>query len=414
MSKATLKISLEQAIAERDLRKSRPHSYGSLSDRIIEEYIRTVEASMASMPEDHPMVTSVTDKVVAECMASVSDPLQWGTMPSALRDSLREFAHILAARLASTETDQQAGAPLPLAPSEAVPLEFDVRRILLDVTPGWDGMGEEVYAKSVADVEKRLGDLGERLENWELGINKLATTQPQSTPAASAEKCDDCGDAVPKVFCHYRENCGHATRPPINLATPPQATLPASEAAGYTDGGRNMFYEGRFDGETARQQKARLRWADDMRAAFERHTGNGWFDKDWHHETGIWAAAWRDATRAQPQADAAEPQPRLKVRLTCFPESNGKTNWTALLVREEKWDGLIGNCGGISLARGELWNRVAYEAEQARFLIGQRDTEPFILDYGDDIKTPEEWKGETHRAQHAAQAPSAAKKEGQP
>ena len=95
------------------------------------------------------------------------------------------------------------------------------------------------------------------------------------------------------------------------------------------------------------------------------------------------------------QEDAAQ-QPRLKVRVTAFPESNGKQNWTALLVRADKWDGLVGNCGGISLARGEMWNRVAYEAECARFLIGERDTEPFILDYGDDIKTPEEWKGEVY------------------
>lgn len=68
-------------------------------------------------------------------------------------------------------------------------------------------------------------------------------------------------------------------------------------ATGHTDGGRNMFYEGSFDGESERQQKARLRWADAMRAAFERHTGNGWFDKDWHHETGLWAQAWRDAEK---------------------------------------------------------------------------------------------------------------------
>lgn len=52
-------------------------------------------------------------------------------------------------------------------------------------------------------------------------------------------------------------------------------------------------------------------------------------------------------------------QPKLTVRLTSFPESNGKRNWTALMVREEPWDGLIGNCGGITVARGELWNRVA-------------------------------------------------------
>ena len=88
------------------------------------------------------------------------------------------------------------------------------------------------------------------------------------------------------------------------------------------------------------------------------------------------------------------PQPRLTVRLQSFPESNGKRNWTALLVRVAAWDGLIGNCGGITIARGELWNRVAYEAERAKLLIGERDTEPFILDYGDDITTPDQWAGE--------------------
>lgn len=88
------------------------------------------------------------------------------------------------------------------------------------------------------------------------------------------------------------------------------------------------------------------------------------------------------------------PHPKLTVRLTSFPESNGKRNWTAMFVRTEKWNGLIGNCGGITIDRGECWNRVAYEAERARFLIGERDTEPHILDYGDDISTPVEWAGE--------------------
>jgi len=37
---------------------------------------------------------------------------------------------------------------------------------------------------------------------------------------------------------------------------------------------------------------------------------------------------------------------------------------------------------------------VAYEAECARALLGERDTEPHILDYGDDIKIPEAWAGE--------------------
>ena len=87
-------------------------------------------------------------------------------------------------------------------------------------------------------------------------------------------------------------------------------------------------------------------------------------------------------------------QPRLTVRLCSFPESNGKRNWTAMIVRKEPWDGLVGNSGGITVARGEYWNQVAYEAERARYLLGERDTEPFILDYGDDIETPEQWKGE--------------------
>lgn len=72
-----------------------------------------------------------------------------------------------------------------------------------------------------------------------------------------------------------------------------------------TDGGRNMFFEGAFDGETVREKSARLAWANDMRAAFERHTGNGWFDKQWQHETALWAAAWRCKNAALSAADAA-------------------------------------------------------------------------------------------------------------
>lgn len=97
--------------------------------------------------------------------------------------------------------------------------------------------------------------------------------------------------------------------------------------------------------------------------------------------------------------DRVEPTPsqsRLTVRLCSFSESNGKRNWTAMFVRVDEWHGLVGNCGGITIEQGEYWNRVAYHAEQAKFLLGERDTEPFILDYAEDIQTPEEWKGEVH------------------
>jgi len=97
---------------------------------------------------------------------------------------------------------------------------------------------------------------------------------------------------------------------------------------------------------------------------------------------------------ATPPTEPQAAQPRLTVHLQSFPESNGKRNWTAMFVRAGGFAGLVGNCGGITIARGELWNRVAYSAECAKLLIGERDTEPDILDYGDDIKTPDLWLGE--------------------
>lgn len=53
-----------------------------------------------------------------------------------------------------------------------------VTNILLRVVPGSDGMGHEVYAQSVKDVEDALTDMAQRLEDWELGIKQLAATQP--------------------------------------------------------------------------------------------------------------------------------------------------------------------------------------------------------------------------------------------
>lgn len=62
-------------------------------------------------------------------------------------------------------------------PVAEVPQEFDVRRILLSVTPGDDGMGHEVCAANVADVEKKLGELWSELEEWQLGIRRLPAPQ---------------------------------------------------------------------------------------------------------------------------------------------------------------------------------------------------------------------------------------------
>lgn len=85
----------------------------------------------------------------------------------------------------------------------------------------------------------------------------------------------------------------------------------------------------------------------------------------------------------------------LTVVLFKMPESNGKKNWQAYFRRKnpEGFKGLVGSMGGICIAWGEAWNRVAYEAERARFLLGERTTQPNLMEYGEDVSAPEDWKG---------------------
>lgn len=68
-----------------------------------------------------------------------------------------------------------------------------VTSILLDVVPGADGMGHEVYATSVEDVVEKLSDLGSRLEDYRLGI--------AVAPQALAGHRDAAFEAVRQKFC---------------------------------------------------------------------------------------------------------------------------------------------------------------------------------------------------------------------
>ncbi len=66
-----------------------------------------------------------------------------------------------------------------------------------------------------------------------------------------------------------------------------------------------------------------------------------------------------------------------------MPESNGKTNWTAILYRKNH-DCLMGGIGdGYTIDRSEYPDRVRYEADRVRYLIGELKEAPFILDYDD-------------------------------
>ena len=66
----------------------------------------------------------------------------------------------------------------------------------------------------------------------------------------------------------------------------------------------------------------------------------------------------------------------LTVWYGSMPESNGKENWTAIIHRK-------GDCisEGITIDRSEYPERVRYEADRMRCLIGEMQGEPDILTY---------------------------------
>lgn len=74
---------------------------------------------------------------------------------------------------------------------------------------------------------------------------------------------------------------------------------------------------------------------------------------------------------------AAPTDGKLTVFYGSLPESNGKSNYTAILHR-----GDISK--GITIERGEYPERVRYDADRVRWLIGELDHEPWILDYDAD------------------------------
>ena len=72
--------------------------------------------------------------------------------------------------------------------------------------------------------------------------------------------------------------------------------------------------------------------------------------------------------------------PALSVRYLSMPESNGRENWTAILCADGKDDMTDGYC----FARSEYPDRVRYDADRMRYLIGETDKRPYILDYDAD------------------------------
>lgn len=71
----------------------------------------------------------------------------------------------------------------------------------------------------------------------------------------------------------------------------------------------------------------------------------------------------------------------LAVWYGSMPESNGKANWTATLYRKEA-DAML---DGFCFARSEYPDRVRYEADRMRWIVGELRERPHILDYDADL-----------------------------
>jgi Mn-containing catalase len=76
-----------------------------------------------------------------------------------------------------TEIPEEGTVFLGVSDDEAMPenntelsAEFDVRKILLYIVPG-DGMGFEVFAKNVADVEDKLTELIMRVDDLQTELD---------------------------------------------------------------------------------------------------------------------------------------------------------------------------------------------------------------------------------------------------
>ncbi len=76
-------------------------------------------------------------------------------------------------------------------------------------------------------------------------------------------------------------------------------------------------------------------------------------------------------------AQPAEPAPKLQVWYGPMPESNGKSNFTAILHKGCIFD-------GITIDQSEYPDRVRYEADRMRWMIGEIDAEPDIMAYDAD------------------------------
>lgn len=115
------------------------------------------------------------------------EPVAWAYVPSDVwRDTIitQDPEQAAEARRLGRVVTPLYATPQAQPAELAMPAELDVRRILLRIVPG-DGSGLEVYAKTVADVERTLTEMSERIEELE----DRATPPAVQAPLTDEQLC---------------------------------------------------------------------------------------------------------------------------------------------------------------------------------------------------------------------------------
>lgn len=113
----------------------------------------------------------------------------------------------------------------------------------------------------------------------------------------------------------------------------------------------------------------------------------GYLDgEQWRTAEGdpVTVVAWADMPSGAPGV-AVPAAPKLGVWFGAMPESNGKANWTAILHRGDL-------ASGHTIERSEHHDRVRYEADRVRWLIGELAEEPDLLAYDPDMLNPPDYE----------------------
>jgi len=89
----------------------------------------------------------------------------------------------------------------------------------------------------------------------------------------------------------------------------------------------------------------------------------------------------RNGSIAKPRYDSPPSSSELTVWYGSMPESNGKSNWTAILHRK----GDSKSLDGITIDRSEYPCRVQYAADRVRYLLGELVVRPCIGSYDSEV-----------------------------